>query len=361
MNVTTMKSGVTTGVLIAGGGSRRMGGLDKRYLVLGGRTLLVRNVSFLQSVFPEVGVVVGRGGDFDLGDAAGAWILHDSWPGRSPLVGIATALAAFRRPVFVLAADLACPSADVVLQVCAAYAGHDVAMPYISGGFREPLFAVYGPACLAPMEDLIRADRHRIVDIFPRVRVAEVPVDEGRAFRSFRNINTVDDYVAARAATAATPDECYGEAPPAPARLGVGSGGAAAETVSRLVPELGRLGMRVRVVAVDSDASASQAADGHVPRGGGDRGRDADDPGRDGCDDVDLVIHLGLPSRPSHRVEVVKDAGQLFDSAAASDGAGAALAIVSDADVRHPHRFGTDDMAGLARFLAVRLDLLRTA
>ncbi len=35
------------------------------------------------------------------------------------------------------------------------------------------------------------------------------------------------------------------------------------------------------------------------------------------------------------------------------------MALVTDADLEHEHRFGLDDGAGLARFLAVRLDALR--
>jgi hypothetical protein len=38
---------------------------------------------------------------------------------------------------------------------------------------------------------------------------------------------------------------------------------------------------------------------------------------------------------------------------------GEAIALVTDADLEHEYRFGLEDGAGLARFLAVRLDRLR--
>jgi len=38
---------------------------------------------------------------------------------------------------------------------------------------------------------------------------------------------------------------------------------------------------------------------------------------------------------------------------------GEALAIVTDADLAHEHRFGLEDARGLAQFLAARLDTLR--
>ena len=141
-------------MLIAGGGSRRAG-LDKRFLVLEGRTLLVRNLAFLRGLFPEVAVVIGRGQSLDLGDEAGVRLLRDAWPGSSPLVGIATALRHFGRPVFVLAADIAFPQREAARAVIAAFRDHDVAMPAGANDFRQPLFAAYGPRCLPPMAKLL--------------------------------------------------------------------------------------------------------------------------------------------------------------------------------------------------------------
>ncbi len=187
-------SGVDVGVLIAGGRSRRAG-VDKRFLVLEGRTLLLRNIDFLRTLFAEVAVVVSRDQTVDLGDEAGVEILRDAWPGSSPLVGIATALAHFGRPLFALAADIAFPRRDAADAVIAAFRGHDVAMPAGVHDHRQPLFAVYGPRCLPPMVKLLESDRHRIVDIFPSVSVAEV---RGLDETFFRNINTMADFESAR-------------------------------------------------------------------------------------------------------------------------------------------------------------------
>ena len=185
---------VTTGVLLAGGAARRAG-VDKRYLVLGGRTLLQRNLTFLRELFPRVIVSLGRGQTIDLGDAGGAEVVHDAWPGSSPLAGIATVLARLDTPVFVMAADLAAPDRGGAERVLAAFAGYDIALPAIGPEFHQPLFAVYGPACLAPMKALLDAGRHRLVSILPEVRVAEVRFPDESLFH---NINTMDEYQAAR-------------------------------------------------------------------------------------------------------------------------------------------------------------------
>ena len=137
---------VRTGVLLAGGSSRRAG-VDKRYLVLGGRTLLRRNLEFLRALFPTVVVSVGPGQTVDLGDAPPADVVADLWPGASPLAGIATVLERYRRPLFVMAADIAFPDLAAAKAVLAAFPGADAALPRI-GEHRQPLFAAYGPRCL---------------------------------------------------------------------------------------------------------------------------------------------------------------------------------------------------------------------
>ncbi len=195
---------VTIGVLLAGGGGRRAG-VDKRYLVLEGQTLLRRNLAFLHGLFPTVVVSLGQGQRLDLGDAADLGeteIVYDAWPGSSPLAGIATALAHYRAPLFALAVDVAFPSRAAGARVLAAFPGHDVAVPAIDRHY-QPLFAVYGPGCL-PRHDGHARDggQQRIVDVLSKVRVAAVPFASDALFHS---INTMDEYAARACARRVAP------------------------------------------------------------------------------------------------------------------------------------------------------------
>ena len=178
-------------------------------LVLEGQTLLARDLAFLHGLFPKVAVVVGRGQQLDLGDDTTVDVLEDAWPGSSALVGIATALAHYRQPVFAMAADVAFPHREAALAVLAAAPGHDASLPAIGRDWRQPLFAVYGPRCLAPMAALLSSDRHRIVDALAGASVAEVRVPDDSVFH---NINTMDDYREARRRAP------FGGAPPRPPR-----------------------------------------------------------------------------------------------------------------------------------------------
>ena len=66
------EGGATVGLLLAGGSGRRAG-VDKRYLVLDGRTLLQRNLAFLRRRFSTVGVSLAAAQDERLRRRRRAW------------------------------------------------------------------------------------------------------------------------------------------------------------------------------------------------------------------------------------------------------------------------------------------------
>lgn len=349
-------AGVEVGVLIAGGDSGRAG-VDKRFLVLEGRTLLLRNLAFLRAHFPEVAVVIGRAQKLDLGDGDGVEVLEDAWPGSSPLVGIATALERFRRPLFALAADIAFPDHDAAEAVLGAFPGHDVSLPAMGPGHRQPLFAAYGPACLAPMLDLIRAGHHRIVRIFGSVSVVEVRFpDDSR----FRNINTMSDYESVRRESGADLVTSFGQ-PALIAVLGRSDSGKTT-LIDKLGPELVRLGLRVGTVKHDArgweidcrgrDSSSKRAAS--LARL--DREMPLADIVRRYFGEVDIVVAEGYARTAPHRLELFRPGAGRAEPLC---GPGETIALVTDAALEHENRFGLDDVAELARFLAVRLDSLR--
>jgi molybdopterin-guanine dinucleotide biosynthesis protein len=359
-----------TGVLLAGGSGRRAG-VDKRYLVLGGQTLLRRNLAFLRRRFDRVVVSLAAAQDEDFGDAGEVEVVRDAWPGASPLAGIASALQAVGGPVFAMAADLAFPDGDALERVLAAAGGHDVAIPAI-GEHHEPLFAVYGPACLGAMTALLRAGEHRIVEILGSVDTVEVPFPDESAFR---NINTMDDFEQAR--RSASEREASGGGAPALVAVVAKSDGGKTTFIEKLVPELLRLGLRVGTVKHDAHsfeidhpgkdswrhgqaggeayavASPERLAfvtrlEGELPVGA---------IARRFFTGFDIVVAEGYKASAPHKVEVFRVGAGHAEPLCAP---GEALALVTDADLAHEHRFGLDDAAGVARFLAARLDALRT-
>ena len=70
----------------------------------------------------------------------------------------------------------------------------------------------------------------------------------------------------------------------------------------------------------------------------------------------DLVVAEGYKASAPHRVELFRTGAGHAEPLCAP---GEALALVTDAPLPHAHRFGLEDGAALARFLAARLDRLR--
>ncbi len=78
-----------TGVLLAGGKSRRMG-KDKRTLLLDGETLFNRALDVLVEIFPEVIVVLGQE-DFSVNNDT-VRVVNDVIPNRAAAGGLYTGL-----------------------------------------------------------------------------------------------------------------------------------------------------------------------------------------------------------------------------------------------------------------------------
>ena len=93
-----------TGVLLAGGKSRRMG-KDKRALELNGETLFNRALAVLIELFPEVIVVLGEE-DFPVNND-NVRVVNDLIPNRDAAGGLYTGLFyATQQRVFVVACDM---------------------------------------------------------------------------------------------------------------------------------------------------------------------------------------------------------------------------------------------------------------
>jgi molybdopterin-guanine dinucleotide biosynthesis protein MobB len=366
---------VTVGVLLAGGVARRMGS-DKRGLRLGDRTLLERNLGFLQNLFPTVAVSLREGQGVELPLGSLTEVIVDRYE-SSPLAGIATALERFETPIFVLAVDIAFPDEGAVTEVLDAYRGADIVVPIVDDKL-EPLHAVYSPRCLPAMRRLLARGRHRVLDIFPDVRTVTVPFP---TVEPFWNVNTPEEYERARQRLAEararadldTPQTVGMKAVPTgderaarstqPALVAVVGKSDSGKTIliERLIPELKRLGLHVGAVKHDV-----HGFDIDVP------GKDSWRHGRAGADayvvsspeklayvgqveqelplqeiarrffaGFDIVVAEGYKDSSPHKVEIFRRAaGHDAPLCAPSE----AIALMTDADLQHEQRFALGEL-----------------
>lgn len=178
-----------TGVILAGGQSRRMG-QDKARIEIDGETLVTRVEKVLRLFCAEV-IVAGDRPDLARPDLP---CYPDLYPG-SALGGLYTGLFHARTPwIFAVACDLPFPSGALARALIERRNGYDAVVIRTAKGW-EPLFAVYGKSCLNPMRRLLEQGNLRIFDCFADLHLCtpalgELPPGWERALA---NLNTPDD------------------------------------------------------------------------------------------------------------------------------------------------------------------------
>jgi molybdopterin-guanine dinucleotide biosynthesis protein A len=188
-----------TGVLLAGGKSRRMGE-DKRYLVVGEQTLLERSLGVLRSMFHEVLVVIAQDSvplDID------ARVVRDLVPDCGSLGGIYTGLTQATTPyIFAVACDMPFLNQAVITQFTNRRDTADIVMARLATRLH-PMHALYGKGCLPAMEQMIVARQLKIQELVSHASLRVQYVTEADllsidpSWRSFHNVNTPEDLEAA--------------------------------------------------------------------------------------------------------------------------------------------------------------------
>ncbi|RPH76090.1 MAG: molybdenum cofactor guanylyltransferase [Candidatus Rokuibacteriota bacterium] len=189
-----------TGVIQAGGKSTRMGGKPKSLLELGGRRIIER---VLDAVAPAVADVLIVTNTPELYGFLGVPMVADVYPDHGSLGGIFSGLAAAPGDAaFTVACDMPFLHREVARLVVSRAAEGDVVIPRV-GQQLQTMHAVYGKACLAPIEARLRVGRLKIVGFFDSVRVVEI--DEAAVARHrapdvvCMNVNTPYELAHARA------------------------------------------------------------------------------------------------------------------------------------------------------------------
>ena len=129
-------------------------------------------------------------------------IVTDTYPGKGPLGGIYTGLAASDSFYnLVVACDMPFLNQDLLDYMIQISTGFDLVVPRL-GNMIEPLHAVYSKGCLAPIECLLKQGNLSIRELFTLVRVRYVEATEINRFDpkhlSFFNVNTEADLETAR-------------------------------------------------------------------------------------------------------------------------------------------------------------------
>jgi molybdopterin-guanine dinucleotide biosynthesis protein A len=203
-----------SGVVLAGGQSRRMGGSPKALIPFGARPLIEQIVETVRSVLPDCLLVTNSP---ELYGFLGLPMVADAFPGGGSLGGIYSGLAAIPgEAAFCVACDMPFLSAGLIRHLVERAGEADVVIPDAAGEL-QPLHAVYGKGCLPVIEARLRARELRITGFFRDVRVLTIPAETVARFEApelaFMNLNTPEDLARARTLWAARRDGPDGRSP----------------------------------------------------------------------------------------------------------------------------------------------------
>ena len=196
-----MKELSISGVLLAGGKSRRMG-KDKRHLTLEGKTLFDRSLEVLLEIFQEVIVVLGQD-DFSV-QYHDVRIVYDVIPNRAAAGGLYTGLQYALNPkVFVVACDMPFLNAQVIRYMASISNDSDITLAELAHG-PQTMHALYSKRCLPLLEGMVKSENLRLQDLLesPNLTIQKVPECEIIPFDkhclSFMNVNSPSDFEMAR-------------------------------------------------------------------------------------------------------------------------------------------------------------------
>jgi molybdopterin-guanine dinucleotide biosynthesis protein A len=180
---------VITGLVLAGGQGRRMGGVDKGLQPLRGRPMVEWVIERLAPQVDEV--IVNANANLERYAALGRRVVSDAIGGfAGPLAGLHAGLAAARHPLLVtvpcdspfLPADLVARLADALERE-----GCDLAVAK-TGDQPHPVFSLVRAAVLPHLTAFLEAGGRKIDAWYATLKVVEVAFDDEAD--AFSNINT---------------------------------------------------------------------------------------------------------------------------------------------------------------------------
>lgn len=190
-----------TGVILAGGESRRFDYINKAFFKIGEETVVDRVYRVMCAVFDDIIVVTNSPTDYLKWDVR---ITTDIFPCRSSMTGIHAGLFLAGTPyIFVCGCDTPFLKKELIETVLSGLEKTvDLVVPRKANGWFEPLCAVYSRACLQAVEKCLKQKTYDIKRIFKDVRVKfldeEILRQVDPELASLFNVNTPEDLRRAR-------------------------------------------------------------------------------------------------------------------------------------------------------------------
>jgi molybdopterin-guanine dinucleotide biosynthesis protein A len=183
-----------TGIILAGGVSRRLNYRNKALLKIDHRSVIEYIIEAVSEVTAEILLITNSPNDFE---HLRLPMFRDILPGSGSLGGIYTGLRVSKTYYnLVLACDIPFIQPCLLKFLIDQMQGYDVALPVTPDGY-QPTCAIYSKDCIQAIEMQIHDGNLKIANFFPNVRVNKINFSAPNPCyepNMFFNINTIEDY-----------------------------------------------------------------------------------------------------------------------------------------------------------------------
>lgn len=181
-----------SGVILAGGASSRLGGINKANIIVDGNSIISRILSTISDLFDEKIIVTNRPEEFE--KVADVRIISDYYLNSGPLAGIHSALkSTSAEAIFVFAGDMPFPDKKLIKDQIIEFnrINSDILIPRI-GNMIEPLHAIYSKHVLEKLENILsKGEKMAVRDFISENNTCYFLVPETkRNKKAFTNLNS---------------------------------------------------------------------------------------------------------------------------------------------------------------------------
>jgi molybdenum cofactor guanylyltransferase len=188
-----MNSKGITGIVLAGGQSRRMG-TDKSVMKLNGKLLVEYSIDALK---PLCNKVVISSNKF-IYDFTGCEVWPDELPGQAPMIGIYSCLKRSETDInIILSCDMPLISTMILEYLLSNSEIYDIIVPINGDDYIEPLCGIYRKSSMLILKQFIDNGNFSLKDCILATSHLLKPINFQLPFFSqnlFLNINTPDDF-----------------------------------------------------------------------------------------------------------------------------------------------------------------------
>lgn len=181
-----------TGIILAGGKSRRMG-REKPLIEINGKSLIQTSIDLLSPFCSEVIISANS----DIYNQFGKKVIKDEIANCGPIGGIYSSIKHSSSKLnLILASDTPYIDAEIIEYLISNASDNRITAIVQPNGHIEPLCAIYPSNITNNLENHIKSVNYKLINILHDLDFKPLLIDETNDFfteRSFKNLNTPED------------------------------------------------------------------------------------------------------------------------------------------------------------------------